>query len=153
MNNISNFIQKYRQAPWRVQRQWVVLFLLGIVLTAMVAGAYLYVTSRTALAGREIQILETDIISNQRKNVSAETQLATLTSIDIMEQRAIEMGFEPVAPDAIVYITVPGYTSDPPLELANTKAQLGSSIILAEYKESLFDWFARRLQNSAGGQP
>ncbi len=55
MNNVTQIVQKVRQAPWRVQRQWIGLFLLGLVLVAMVAGIYLNVTVRATLAGREIQ--------------------------------------------------------------------------------------------------
>ncbi len=46
MNEVTQIVQKVRQAPWRVQRQWVVLFLLGLVIIAMVAWVYLNVTVR-----------------------------------------------------------------------------------------------------------
>jgi len=151
MNNISHFFKKYRQAPWRVQRQWVGLFLLAVALAALASGAYLYVTSRAALAGREIQVLDADIIRNQRAIADFETTLATLTSTAAMEQRALALGFQPVAAEDIVYIRVAGYTASPPLELAGAAEQSAASVILPEYKESLFDWAVKNLQASAGG--
>jgi hypothetical protein len=58
MNNVTQMVQKVRQAPWREQRQWIGLFLVGLVLVAMVAAIYLNVTVRTAISGREIQLLQ-----------------------------------------------------------------------------------------------
>ena len=57
MNNVTRIVRKYRQAPWRVQRQWIGLFLLALVLVAMVAAIYLNVTVRATVAGREIHLL------------------------------------------------------------------------------------------------
>jgi cell division protein FtsL len=102
MNNVTHIVRKYRQAPWRVQRQWIGLFLLGPVLVAMIAAIYLNVTARAALAGREIQNLDADIISNQRTNADLETQLAGLTSTEAMQERAQELGFHPAAPEDVV---------------------------------------------------
>ncbi|HVN54070.1 MAG TPA: hypothetical protein VMT46_07040, partial [Anaerolineaceae bacterium] len=72
MNNVTKIVQKYRQAPWRVQRQWIGLFLLGSVLVAIVAGIYLSITTRADLAGREIQNLNADILDKQRENADLE---------------------------------------------------------------------------------
>ena len=67
MNNVTQIVQTVRQANWRVQRQWIGLFLLGLVLIAMVAGIYLNITVRATLAGREIQMLQADIATNTRE--------------------------------------------------------------------------------------
>jgi len=149
MNNISNFTQRYKQAAWRVQRQWLGLFLLGIVLIAMVAGTYLSITARTALIGREIQMLEDDIANNQRLNADLETQLATLMSTKTMERRAEALGYYPVGPEDIMYIAVPGYSPGSSLTLASTSSQPAAPVILPEYTESLFDWMARKMQLSS----
>jgi predicted PurR-regulated permease PerM len=99
MNNVTHIVQKVRQAPWRVQRQWIGLFLLGLVVIAMVAGVYLNITVRATLAGREIQQLRNpslvnpwpdqpnSIATNQRINTELETQLAGLTSVETMQAR------------------------------------------------------------------
>jgi len=51
----AQIIHAYKQAPWRVQRQWVGAFLLIVIGGAMIAALYLDVTARAAVAGREIQ--------------------------------------------------------------------------------------------------
>ena len=97
MENVTQIVQKVRQAHWRVQRQWIGLFLLGLVAVSMVAGIYLNVTVRATLAGREIQLLQSTFITDQRTNSDLETQLAGLTSIGSMQQRAEAMGFQPAS--------------------------------------------------------
>ncbi len=49
----TQIIHAYRQAPWRVQRQWIGAFLLLLIGAAMIAALYLDVTARAAVAGRE----------------------------------------------------------------------------------------------------
>ena len=55
MQQATQIIHAYKQAPWRVQRQWVGAFLLALIGVAMIAALYLDVTARAAVAGREIQ--------------------------------------------------------------------------------------------------
>jgi len=155
MNNVTQIVQKYRQASWRVQRQWIGLFLLGLVLVAMVAGIYLNITTQANLAGRQVQNIKDDIITNQRTNADLETQLAALTSTEAMQKRAQDLGFQPVAPGDITYVVVPGYEPKQPIDLTSNVTSPANAIILPEYTESLFDWFTRELVSSApsGGQP
>ncbi len=166
---VSQIVQKVRQAPWRVQRQWIGLFLLALVLMTMVAGIYLNVTVRAALAGREIQILlnpslinpEPDkqpnsIATNQRINTELQGKLADLTSVESMRQRAEAMGFQPAGPNDITYVAVPGYVAQSAVDLSTPgAAQPAAPIILPEYTESWFDYFMNQQASSAsaGGQP
>jgi len=163
MNNVSQIVQKVRQAPWRVQRQWVGLFLLGLVLVAMVAGIYLNITVRATVAGREIQMLQSnifndvpDITDNRRTNADLETQLAGLSSVESMQQRAEALGFQPASPDEMTYVIVPGYTSRKAVDMSTPGSnQPQPSLILPEYTESLLDWITHRLASSVttGAQP
>jgi cell division protein FtsL len=155
MNNVTQIVQKVRQAPWRVQRQWIGLFLLGFVVVAMVAGIYLNVTVRATLAGRETQMLRADIATNRRANADLETQLAGLTSMESMQQRADAKGFGPVSLDDVTYVVVPGYTPSTSVNLSVPQVQSDTPVILPEYSESLFDWFTREIAASApaGVQP
>jgi cell division protein FtsL len=155
MEQVTNIVTNAKQAPWRIQRQWIGLFLLGFVAIAMVAGIYLNVTARTAVSGREIQNLQTGISANLRTNSDLETQLASLTSAQAMQRRALALGFEPVRPEDITYVVVPGYVPDRTVDLSNPQAeQTVRPILLPEYSESLFDWFTRTLAADlpAGGQ-
>lgn len=156
MNNVTQIVQTVRQANWRVQRQWIGLFLLGLVLIAMVAGIYLNITVRATLAGREIQMLQADIATNTRAISDYETQLASLSSVEAMQKRADAMGFNPAEPGDITYVFVPGYIPDQAVNLASPKTSAVQTLpILPAYTESLFDWLTRTLAASvaAGGQP
>jgi cell division protein FtsL len=159
MENVSQIVQKVRQAHWRVQRQWIGLFLVGLVVVSMVAGIYLNITVRATLAGREIQTLQSRFIDDQRTISDLETQLAGLTSVESMQKRAEAMGFQPATPEDITYVVVPGYT--PRLAVDLSQPETGQNeirqkpILLPDYTESLFDWITRTLASSvpAGGRP
>jgi hypothetical protein len=159
IGNISQIAQKVRQAHWRVQRQWIGLFLLGLVAVSMVAGIYLNITVRATLAGREIQLLQPNLIDYRGTNSDLESQLAGLNSVGSMQQRAEAMGFQPANPDDITYVVVPGYTPQTAVDMSQPgAASLGQThkpMLLPDYTESLFDWITRTLGSSAlaGGQP
>jgi cell division protein FtsL len=148
----TQIIHAYRQAPWRVQRQWVGIFLLVVIGAAMVAAIYLDVTARTAMAGREIQELRFDIETVQRENADLETQLADLTSTAVMQQRAEQLGYRPVQPGELDYVAVPGFVTPEPeilLTAQDTSPQIKTEP--AEYTESLLEWFNDRIK--FGGAP
>jgi hypothetical protein len=156
MNNVTQIVLKVRQAPWRIQRQWIGLFLLALVLIAMVAGIYLNVTVGATLAGRETISLQATITTNQRINSDSETQLAGLTSIDAMQHRAESMGFEPAGPTDMTYVAVPGYAVPSAVDMSSTGTNLPEvPIILPEYTESWLDYFMNQQVSSstAGDQP
>ncbi|HOT53519.1 MAG TPA: hypothetical protein PLH68_05845, partial [Anaerolineaceae bacterium] len=54
----KNIFQAYKQAPWRLQLQWIGLFLLVLVGVAAIAGVYLSLSGKAAVTGRRIQNLE-----------------------------------------------------------------------------------------------
>ena len=148
---VHHWIHAYRQAPWRVQRQWIGVFLLGTVGLAMVASLYLDVTSRAAIAGREIQDMSSQIESMQHSNGDLQSQLASMTSTSTMETRAKALGYAPVDPSEINYVIVPGYVPPEPSILANAGALKPSApSIPPEYTESLIAWLSRKLQTTSG---
>jgi uncharacterized membrane protein YciS (DUF1049 family) len=158
MENVTQIVQHVRQAHWRVQRQWIGLFLLGLVAVSMVAGIYLNITVRATLAGREIQLLQNQLIDDQRANSDQETLLAGLTSVASMQQRAEAKGFKPVDTGTITYVVVPGYVPQTSVDMsqpgADNQGQSQAPMLLPAYTESLFDWITRTLVASAstGGQ-
>jgi hypothetical protein len=159
MENVSQIVRKVRQAHWRVQRQWIGLFLLGLVAVSMVAAIYLNIAVRATLSGREIQSLQFLLINDRRTNSDLETQLAELTSIESMGKRAEVKGFQPINPNDITFIVVPGYTPPTAVDMSQPGAAVQSQsikpMILPDYSESLFDWITRTLALSAtvGGTP
>ncbi|MCQ3937891.1 MAG: hypothetical protein DPW18_12695 [Chloroflexi bacterium] len=151
--NVNHLIHAYRIAPWRVQRQWIGNALLAVVVLAMAAALYLNVTSRTAIAGREIQDLTTAIALSQQVSSDLQTQLAALTSATAMEFRAREMGFRPIEPDEVEYLVVPGYVTPQPINLSSSALpQLSALTIPPEYNQSLLDWLDERLSSPRGMQ-
>ena len=143
----TQIIHAYKQAPWRVQRQWVGAFLLALIGLAMIAAIYLDVTARAAVAGREIQELRIEITTTQRVNADLETQLADLTSTQVMEQRALELGYRPVKPGELDYLAVPGFIEpEPAILLAAEDVAQPETILPPEYTQSLIEWFDERIQ-------
>ena len=148
----TQIIHAYRQAPWRVQRQWVGIFLLAVIGVAMVAAIYLDVTARTAVTGREIQELRVQITTVQRENADLETRLADLTSTAAMQRRALELGFRTVQPGELDYVAVPGFAPpEPAILLAAIDTVPQTNTLPAEYTESLLEWFDTRIR--FGGLP
>jgi len=143
----TQIIHAYKQAPWRVQRQWIGAFLLVVIGGAMIAAIYLDVTARTAVAGREIQELRVEITTIQRENADLETRLADLTSTAVMQQRALTLGYRPVEPGELDYVAVPGFFKpEPEILLAAEDASPHVKIQPVEYTQSLLEWFDQRLK-------
>jgi cell division protein FtsL len=143
----TQIIHAYRQAPWRVQRQWVGVFLLFVIGAAMVAALYLDVTARAAIAGREIQETRFEITTIQRSNADLETQLAKLTSTEEMQHRATALGYRPVQPGELDYVAVPGFIPPEPTILKEAQDVTEPDQTLPpEYSQSLIEWFDQRMQ-------
>jgi len=143
----TQIIHAYRQAPWRVQRQWVAAFLLLVIGAAMVAALYLDVTARTAIAGREIQEMRFEITTIQRSNADLETRLAKLTSTSEMQRRAVALGYRPVQPGELDYVAVPGFVPPEPAILkAAEDVTMPEQALPSEYSQSLIEWFDERIK-------
>ncbi len=144
---MSIFKRTYQQALWRTRRQTVGAFLAALVGISMVAALYLSVTSRTTLAGREIQSLEAKTSINKQTNADLKTQLASLLSYRDTEQRSDNLGFRAATPEETHYIVVPGYSEQGPIDLAaKPDLNANASTIPAEYTQSLIEWFSQRMR-------
>ncbi len=144
---VGYLVHAYRQAPWRIQRQWMGAFLLAVLGIAMVSSLYLDVTAQAAIAGREIQNLSSDILTTQQANADLQTKMAEATSNVTMERRAQDLGYEPVDPTQLQYIIVPGYTVPQAPILAGAPALRPSApSIPPEYTQSLIEWLQDVLQ-------
>lgn len=152
MDTINRFNHAYSQAPWRVQRQWISLFLLVVLGFGMIATLYLMVTSQAAITGREIQDLRLKIIETEHKNADLQTELASLTSKDEVERRAYAAGFRPIEPEEVEYLYVPGYVTPKGAVLAGApELQPSVPSVPPEYTQSLLDWLDKRLQAPSRG--
>jgi hypothetical protein len=144
----TQIIHAYKQAPWRVQRQYVGAFLLVVIVLALIAALFLDVSARTALAGREIQELRFQTTAMQRANADLETELANLTASAVMQRRALELGYRPVQPGELDYVFVPGYIPpEPEILLAAEDTILHSPSLPEAYSQSLLEWLDERIQS------
>lgn len=149
-NTVGHLIHAYAQAPWRKQRRWIGALLLTVLGLAMVAALYLDVTSHAAIAGREIQDLTNQMIAVQQENADLQSQLAEITSSDSMEKRAAALDYEPIDPNELEYVLVPGYAEPKPKILTSTLVLKPSApSIPPEYTESLIAWLSRRMHSTA----
>jgi hypothetical protein len=144
---VDYLVFAYKQAPWRIQRQWLGTFLLAVLGIAMVAALYLDVTAHAAIAGRQIQDMSIEVIGVQHANGDLQTKLAELTSSTSMEQRAQKLGYTAIDPSQMQYVLVPGYVAPTPDILAAAPALMPSApSIPPGYTESLIDWLNRGLR-------
>jgi cell division protein FtsL len=142
----TQLIHAYKQAPWRVQRQYVGAFVLAVIGVAMISALYLQVTARAAAAGREIQEVRIQITAVQRANADLETQLAQLTSSAEMQRRAEALGYRPVKPGELDYVAIPGYAPPEPAILrAAEDVGFFPQPVPAAYAQSLIEWFDERI--------
>lgn len=146
----KNFIQAYRQAPWRVQLQWIGIFLLILVLVASIAGVYLNVSARSATAGRQIQRMENQVENLQLEINDLASQLAGITSAQSMLERIEQSDMVLLNPNNALYVEVPGYLPKTDLVLA-IPVEVGTvtnPILIPEYSNSLWDRLIEALRNS-----
>jgi hypothetical protein len=151
MINATHFTHAYRQAPWRTQRQWMGAFLLGLLALAMISALYLDVAAQSAILGREIQDLKSEITTTNHANADLQTRLAILLSTGVMEARAFALGFRPAAAGEIHYLIVPGFARPTGVSLAVTRPQASAPGIPPEYTQSLLEWVSEYLSSPASG--
>lgn len=147
MDRLETLAQTYTQAPWRRQLQIIGLFSLFLTLIGLVAGIYLSVSAKAAVAGRDIQEKQAKIEAIDRDIEDSASRLATILSADEMEARALKMGFRPIEPDQVVYMKIPGYTERDSLLLApdSPPQVVGAPVTPPEYTESIFTWMRRTI--------
>jgi hypothetical protein len=146
---LERLARAYKETPWQKQQQWIALFLLAVVAIGLAAGLYLNITARAAIAGREIQLLEEQIVVNERANADIETRLSILLSSEAMRQRASALGYQPVEKDSITYVVVPGYVARQPVSLGTHKQTAVSATFAPEFTQSLFDWLNDQVHTAA----
>jgi hypothetical protein len=153
----NRILQAYKQAPWRIQIQWIGLFLLGLVLIASITGVYLSVSAQAAASGRKIQSLESEIDTINNEIAELTSDLAQARSVDRMKSKAESLGYVPLDPHQAVYLEIPGYDPNADLVLAPPRVNIivESPSVLSAYRTSLWDWLVQNIWQppSLGIQP
>jgi hypothetical protein len=168
MENIHQLTNAYEQAPWRKQMYMIGVILLILVSAAIIAGIYLNVTARAAAVGRQIQEMQVRVYGYhyltgdtggdsvpieelEQKIANLTSQLAMLTSYQVMQERVKSLNLDPIDADHVEYMEVPGYidrqtsTLAPPPE----PVVVNASAIDPQFKESLFEWVMDQAQKAA----
>jgi hypothetical protein len=142
----NRILQAYKQAPWRIQIQWIGLFLLGLVLIASITGVYLNISAQAAGAGRAIQGLEYDIDDIHNEIAALRSDLAEAQSTEKMLSRAEELGFSLMNPNQAVYLEIPGFDPNQNLVLAPTRLNTISEAptVQSSYTISLWEWLSQK---------
>jgi hypothetical protein len=146
---LAGSLRRNQDIPLRFQREWLAMFLAGVMVLGLVAGLYLNVTARAAIAGREIQTLEVEIAANKRVNADLQTQIAILLSQNVLSQRAQALGYEPVSRDNLEYMLVPGYFPPQGLSLVQPVPDTDLLANSPQYTESLFEWLGRQIETAS----
>ncbi|MEN4013611.1 MAG: hypothetical protein AB1453_14110 [Chloroflexota bacterium] len=153
----QRIIQAYRQAPWRVQLQWLGMFLLTLVVAMLIAGVYLYISGEAAETGSRIKRLELEREALAIRIADLRTQLALVNSSAVMSERAEALGFRPANQEDITYLPVEGYVERPVVFLAPppTAPRKEVNLIRPAYTQSLWDWLYQgtfQIMETRGGQ-
>jgi hypothetical protein len=168
MENIHQLTQAYSQAPWRKQLYMIGMILLVLVSAAIIAGIYLNVTARAAAIGRQIQEMQVRVYgyhyltddtgeSNvpieelEQKIANLTSQLANITSYQVMKERVKDLNLQPIDAEHIEYMKVPGYMDRQTTTLAPPPEPMvvNASTIDPLFKESLFTWVADQVLKTA----
>lgn len=138
-----DLIQAYKQAPWRNQRRyiaWVLVIVVGFLVAAI---SNLSISAQTYAAGYEIQGLEVEKKQLIRHIADLRNQLAFISSTEIMEGRADELGFTANRdPEQVIYLAIPGY-EEPEFEIdaPPPKEITQQSLVKPIYTQSLWELF------------
>lgn len=134
-------VQAYRQAPWRIETQRGALLLVVAILGASVLWVMVSVTIQAASAGLEIQSLEDQQEQYQREIAGLRTRIGVQTSAAAMEKRAGDLGFKPVKPEDVTYMTIPGYKGrEPVIQAPPPSANIAQPLVKPAYTQSLWEW-------------
>lgn len=85
-----------------LKRPVVVGLAASMILLALVGLFYLLLVSHTAAQGRQIEDLQREFFRLQRENAQLEVEIARVSAISRLQQRAEELGFVPA--EQIEYI-------------------------------------------------
>jgi hypothetical protein len=168
METIQQLTHAYEQAPWRKQMYMIGVVLLILVSASIVAGIYLNVTARAAAVGRQIQEMQVRVygyhyltgdVSDgivpieelEQRIANLTSQLANITSYQVMQERVKDLNLEPFDADHTEYIEVQGYIDRQTSSLAPPPQPIvvNASAINPQFKESLFDWVTDQVQKTA----
>ena len=115
-----------KRLSWLTEAQAAVGWGIILVLIAILGTVYLSQASKTAVAGRRVQIRQNDLDDLKRENASLEKSIAEAQSLDDLRAQAQAMGFIQAQPENIEYLVIPDYpaeTAVPPILSATPEVE------------------------------
>ena len=145
----ESLIQAYSNSPRRQKLQIIGSIFMAIVIAAVMLIVYLMVSARVVSVGRRLQQAKNDIDQLVFQSVNYRNQIAQLSRFEVMEVKAIELGFRPPYPGEVFYVPVPGYELGPDthVEIQQDTRPAVINVNLLEYHQSLIDWVGEQLNN------
>ena len=141
--------QAYSNSPRRQKLQIIGSVFMAIVITALMLILYLVVSARVVSMGRQLQQAKDEIDQLVYQSVNYRNQIAQLSRFDLMEEKAIELGFRAPYPGEVFYVPVPGYQQGPEthVEIQQDTRPAVINVNLLEYHQSLIEWVGEQLNN------
>lgn len=152
MKTRNRLIQAYQQLPWRNQAGRLVLAFFLIVCFVMIAIIYLDVGGRVALYGRWIQDANWEIEQNEIAIKGLETNLAEITSVKMMDERAISANYHRIKNSEMLFLEVNNFPARQEADLsAIFNNSQNTNTLPREYTLSLVEWIQQLFQNWVDG--
>lgn len=141
--------QAYSNSPRRQKLQIIGSVFMAIVIAAVMLILYLVVSARAVSMGRQLQQAKDQIDQLVYLSVNYRNQIAQLSRFDVMEEKAIELGFRAPYPGEVFYVPVPGYKLGPEthVEIEQDTRPAVINVNLLEYRQSLIDWVGEKLND------
>lgn len=143
----ESLIQAYSNSPRRQKLQIIGGIFMAIVIAAVMLILYLVMSSRVVFMGRQLQQAKSDIDQLIYLSVNYQNQIDRLSRFELMEERAIELGFRPPYPGEVFYVPVAGLESpDEVVVVFQNDSDPGIiNVNLPDYHQSLFEWIGEQL--------
>jgi hypothetical protein len=146
------FDHALRRTGWQPQRQVVALGTLGFFIALVLGVLYLSQVASDAATNRRLTDLIAERDELERLNEQLRADIAELTSVPRLYERAVSLGFSTIEGREIEYLVVPGYAP----EQVDTVAPIasGESEDQIDYSETFTDWLSRQwdaLRDVIGG--
>ena len=101
-----------KRLTWLTEAQAAVGWGIILVLVAILGTIYLSQASRTAVAGRRVQIRQNELDTLKRENAGLEKEIAEAQSLTDLQSKAQAMGFVQAQPENIEYLLIPDYPAE-----------------------------------------
>jgi hypothetical protein len=101
-----------KRLTWLTEAQAAVGWGIILVLVAILGTVYLSQASKTAVAGRRVQIRQNELDTLKRENASIEKEIAEAQSLTDLQTKAQAMGFTQAQPENIEYLLIPDYPAE-----------------------------------------